>query len=99
MKSVVYDAPQPPEVDLDGVGYVNFVDADWKPVSQIRSEIGSTHNEAEEVHESIEGCTEENVGWMRIPSRFVRADFYQAMIGYPDMWYVFYQRPPEVLFW
>ena len=25
LKSVVYDAPQPPEKDMDCVGYVNFV--------------------------------------------------------------------------
>ncbi|PMD14972.1 hypothetical protein NA56DRAFT_650547 [Hyaloscypha hepaticicola] len=99
LKSVVYDAPQPPEVDLEGVGYVNFVDADWKPMTQIISELVSTDDGEEEVHEPIEGCTEENVGWMKIPARFVRSHFYQAMMGYPDIWYVFYQRPPEVMFW
>ncbi len=99
MKSVVYDAPQPPEADLCGEGYVNFIDADWKPLSELASDGGDVDAEEEDVHEPIDGCTEENVGWMRIAPHMVGADFYQAMMGYPDVWYVMYQRPPEIRNW
>jgi hypothetical protein len=99
MKSVVYDALQPPEKDFDGVGYVNFVDGRWKPLSELTSNIGQVDEGEDEVHEAIEGCTEENVGWMKITSRMVGADFYEAMMGYSDVWYLKYQRPPETVNW
>jgi hypothetical protein len=99
LKSVVYDAPQPPEADLWGVGYVNFVDANWKPLSELTFDGEDVDAGEEDVHEPIDGCTEENVGWMRIASHMVGAGFYQAMMGYPDVWYVMYQRPPEIRNW
>jgi hypothetical protein len=99
LKSVVYDALQPPEKDFDGVGYVNFVDGRWKPLSELTSNIGQVDEGEDEVHEAIEGCTEENVGWMKITSRMVGADFYEAMMGYSDLWYLKYQRPPETVNW
>lgn len=99
LKSVVYDTPQPSERDLWGMGYVNFVDADWKPLSELTSSVGDVGAGDDDVHEPIEGCTEENVGWMKIDSHMVGAGFYQAMMGYPDVWYAMYQRPPEVQNW
>lgn len=99
LKSVVYDAPQLPEPDLDGVGYVNFVDANWKSLSELTSIVGDIGAEEDDVHEPIDGCTEENVGWMKIASHMVGADFYQGMMGNRDSWYAFYKRPPEISNW
>jgi hypothetical protein len=97
LKSIVYDAPQRPELDIDGVGYVNFVDADWKPLSKLAPTVGDVGDDI--VHEPIDGCIEENVGWMKIASYMVGPAFYQAMMGYPDTWYLFYERPPETSNW
>lgn len=97
LKSVAFEAPQPPETDLWGVGYVNFVDAEWKPLSELTEDVGGAREE--DVHEAIEGCTEENVGWMKIASHMIGAGFYQVMMGYPDVWYEMYQRPPGVKNW
>jgi hypothetical protein len=99
LKSVVYDAPQPPKRDLYGVGYVNFIDADWKPLSELPSIVGDISAGEDDVYAPIDGCTEENVGWMKIASYMVGADFYQAMMGNQDLWYAFYKRPPEILNW
>lgn len=94
LRSVVYDAPQAPKPDLDGVGYVNFVNADWKPLGELGIAAGE-----DDVHEPIDGCTEEDVGWMKIASHMVGTGFYESTIGYPDCWYVFYERPPEIKNW
>jgi hypothetical protein len=100
LKSVVYEAPQPPELDLDGVGYVNFVNAGWRPLSELTTIVGDISGVGgDEVHESIDGCTEENVGWMMIASHMVGAHYYEAMMGNPDSWYLFYKRPPEISNW
>ena len=91
LKSVVYDAPQPPKQDRDCVGYVNFVAGPWKPlISELTSNVEHVDEGEDDVHELIEGFTEENVGWMKITSRMVGADFYEAMMGYPDVWYLPY---------
>jgi hypothetical protein len=97
LKSAVYDAAQPAKAELFGDGYVNFVDADWKPLSEYFPD--DPEAAGGEVHEAIESCTEENVGWMKIGLHLVGPDFYRAMMGYPDVWYVMYQRPPEVMNW
>lgn len=97
LKSVVDEPPQLPE-DMCGEGYVNFVQADWKPFSEkaynTRDVIGV---EEDEGYEPIDGCTEENVGWMKISSRMVGTYFYQVMMD-PDAWYVFYKRPEEIVY-
>lgn len=82
-----------PRRDSHGEGFVNLVDSRWKP-------LGSRYprQEDDEVFEPIGGCTEENVGWMRVAARMIDTFLYEAAIDFPGgVWYVFYQRPPEVL--
>ncbi|KAK7403921.1 hypothetical protein QQX98_010291 [Neonectria punicea] len=74
-------------------GYVNFVNANWKSLAELGLDPG------DEEHESIHGCTEEDVGWMKMSAGLVGAEFYEAMIGVADLWYVFYKRPPAVNTW
>ena len=98
MRSVVYEAPQPPHPDLDGEGYVNFVNAHWQPMSELLPALGVESGEGvdgDEAYEPIDGCCEQDVGWMKMVSRVVGADFYQAIDGPSGVWYSFYQRPPE----
>jgi hypothetical protein len=73
---------------------VNFVDANWKPLSE---RFPAEGGEGDESHEPIDGCREENVGWMKIAAFMVGPDFYDAMSGFPDVWYSFYQRPFETV--
>ncbi|KAH6706369.1 hypothetical protein BKA61DRAFT_138235 [Leptodontidium sp. MPI-SDFR-AT-0119] len=98
LKSMVYGGPQPPKMD-GRRGYVNFVDAEWKPLSEIKSDLGIVDEAEDEVHEPIDGCTEENVGWMRIALHMVGAEFYELMMGNRDVWYTVYKRSPQVSNW
>lgn len=101
LKSVVYEAPQPPDDDFDGEGHVNFVDADWVPMSEWPKEYLLHPNQTpeEDLYDPIDGCREENVGWMKMAAWMVGPSFYEAMYDVPEVWYCFYQRPPETSNW
>ena len=62
LRSVVYEALQPLDYDLESVSYVNFVDASWPPYDDDIEDLDGD----EELFEPIEGCHAENVGWMKI---------------------------------
>jgi hypothetical protein len=47
--------------------------------------------------ESIDGCTEEDVSWMRISPYMIYADFYDVLSGDENQWHTFYERPPSVV--
>lgn len=87
LRSVAYNAPQPPELALDCSGYVNFVKANWVPMSQILLAAGHSLEDDGETYEPIEGCSEEDVGWMRLASINLTAGFYHSMLGWDDIWY------------
>lgn len=82
-----------PEPDLHGQAFVNFVDSQWEPMP--REVYG---DEEENVFHAIDGCTQENVGWMRVALRMIDAEFYETAAGFADgVWYVYYTRPPGIL--
>jgi len=87
LRSVVYGHPD----DYWEEGWVNLVRACWKRQ-------GPPVYTEEEDRDPIEGCTEEDVGWMRMVSRMMHSKFYEAIYGF-DSWYPFYQRPPEIVSW
>jgi hypothetical protein len=50
--------------------------------------------------DSIDGCVQENVGWMKItPMLMVSAEWYGTVGDFGVTWYAFYLRPPEVVVW
>lgn len=67
LRSIIHEAPQPPVFDLEGVGYVNLVDAIWRPHDDDSEDIDRNN----ESFEPVEGCQAENVGWMKIASQMV----------------------------
>lgn len=79
-----------------GGSHVNFIDANWKPYSEIFPE-EEPDEDPEELFEPIEGCEDENVGWMKIAPYMIGAEFYEAATAFGDSWYAFYQRPPETV--
>ncbi|BCR84336.1 uncharacterized protein ACHE_11738A [Aspergillus chevalieri] len=93
LQSVVYPG-------LHSIGYVNLVKADWVPMSE-QPAGGKLCDEddyfEEEQYEPIDGCCEEDVGWMRLAVENLGAGFYDSMFCLDDMWHVFYKRPPEVV--
>jgi hypothetical protein len=57
-----------PKNDISGKGFVNFVDARWKPLGDRYSD------NDDEKFDPIDGCTEENVGWIRIAAMMIDTD-------------------------
>lgn len=82
-----------PERDLFGKGFVNLVNSRWTFLSE-DSYRYTGEPEHEEVFDPIDGCTEEDVGCMRIARRSIGADLYM-MDDYS--WYAYYLRPPAVV--
>jgi hypothetical protein len=85
LESVIHDAPAPPLPDATTDGFVNLIWRDWEPTSDPR----------EPVEEPIEGCTQEDVGWMMVAYADVMVSMYYYLRDWND-WYVEYRRPPEV---
>lgn len=86
LKSVVTDAPQPPEPDLDSIGCVNMIEGDWTLDEDEEEDDGG---------EEIEGCTQHNVGWIRVPVCGLAPRTY-SMFGDDAGWDICYVRPPDV---
>ncbi len=76
------DAPQPPAPDLELTGYVNIICADWS-------------FEEDEGKDVIEDCTQNDVGWMKVPVDDLASRTY-SMLGMSGGWETCYVRPPGV---
>ncbi len=92
LRSFVNEAPQPPDFDLEGVGYVNLVDASWRPHDDDSEDLDRN----DQPFEPIEGCRAGNVGWMKTASQMVGLSGYDAFTTLGD-WCAFSKRPPEVV--
>jgi hypothetical protein len=82
-------------------GSVNFVDADWRPLRE-RLPAEKISNEEFEF-DPVEGCTEEHVGWMKIAGPMINRDLCglegdQGSGMDPELWYVYYVRPDDILY-
>jgi hypothetical protein len=71
-------------------GFVRLIYGDWEP------EVNKDGNEDKEL-EPIEGCTQEDVGWMNIPYDEVQS-IGAGGLAMCDMhdWDMYYARPPEM---
>lgn len=88
LRSVVYE----PEEDMWEKGYVKLVQASWRSLIEALEEYKD-----EDLHEPIDGCPEEDVGWMKISTPSVGVSLYDALWGFPHIWYAFYLRPPDTV--
>jgi hypothetical protein len=105
-----------PKDDFYEGGFINFVDSRWKPMGERPSRSCMSDNrdiedgdedeliedeDEDEVFDTIDGCTEENVGWMRLAATtVVGTEFYVSVYDYVSgAWYVTYKRPPEIAIW
>lgn len=84
--------------ELYGEGYVNFVDPQWRSLAEQSVNYELRINPDDEVFEPIDGCTEEDVGWMRIASGMIDATWYATVVDFHGgAWYAYYRRPPEIV--
>jgi hypothetical protein len=86
LQSIVSRAPQPPDVDLEDVGYVNLVDATWRPHDDDSEDL----DPKDQPFGPTEGCRAENVGWMRIALHRIGTSGYDGLTKLRD-WYAFYK--------
>lgn len=88
-------------IDPWDTGFVNLVDAHWKSQADRLAELAAEGNELDEddepdlSFEPIEGCREEDVGWMRLPSSRMVPRMYEELDLDDSLCYVNYRRPPE----
>ncbi|KAK0381135.1 hypothetical protein CLIM01_01492 [Colletotrichum limetticola] len=85
LRSIVFEAPQPPDYDLDCESHINFIDAYWKPIREWAGVLRHTEQDEidafETAHEPIEGCGEENVGWIKVSTETMGSDWYEVWLG------------------
>lgn len=79
---------------LDGA-FVKLVDGHWEPLGEDKQ--AKDDDEEREKLQPIEGCTEEDVGWMCIVPDMIDSSFYNTLTGDPNVWFIFYERPPSIL--
>jgi len=94
----------------EGEGWVKLIKGDWESREATRQqqqqrETGPkviaedegefTNDEDDEEYPAIEGCIEEDVGWMKVQLKSVMPDFYVNLRD-PNAWHTEYRRPPDV---
>ncbi|MCJ1462293.1 hypothetical protein MMC07_000893 [Pseudocyphellaria aurata] len=94
LHSVVHDAPAPPTPDATKRGWVKLVSKAWVPIEEDPRARGRPRDP--NLYEPIEGITEGDVGWMKVPYRGVMTEYRSAIEG-PNGWRTEYRRPPKVV--
>ncbi|KAJ0413063.1 hypothetical protein BJY00DRAFT_320167 [Aspergillus carlsbadensis] len=85
-------------VRLYGTGHVNFVYADWPhDLEDCDEDEIQEDSEYDEIFEPIDGCTEEDVGWMKVAATGLGPSFFFWSDGFEE-WQDNNVRPPEVLY-
>ena len=82
LKSIVNDALQPPAPDFEPIGYVNIICADCAL-------------DEDESEDEIEECTQNDVGWMKVPVDGLAPRTY-SMLGESGRWEICYVRQPDI---
>ena len=86
LRSVVHEAPAPPELDTTNKGWVKLIDKSWYP--------GRSEGDVDAL-EPIEGVTERDVGWMKVPYQDVMTEWYTRCRSLNN-WNLNYRRPLKI---
>ena len=98
LDSVLREAPPAPKCDIDRVGFVYLVNGSWEPYESdngLDEDESGGDSEPEEPRTPLEGCTLEDVGWMRVSFEDATLGMYCRMRD-QNSWDIMYQRPPAV---
>ncbi|KAG8622853.1 hypothetical protein KVT40_009364 [Elsinoe batatas] len=75
-----------------GLSHIKLIRAD---ASTLTNDNGSV--DEEDAYEAIDGCSDFDVGWMKIALKLTGPSFYESLYGSNEAWYAYYQRPPDEL--
>ena len=89
--SVVHEAPAPPAPDATKKGWVKLINKSWIPVEEDPRARPNPNT-----YPPIDGVTERDVGWMKVPYRAVMTEYYSGSEGL-NGWRTEYCRPPRVV--
>lgn len=108
LRAVVHDVPPPETPGHSKLGWVKLIDARWRPDAppQLQADLGQELSLSLSLPASddlgkfpaIEGSTEHDVGWVRVPYQYVQSDTYCDACD-KNWWVVVYRRPPTILGW
>jgi hypothetical protein len=73
--------------------FVRLVNAEWKP--EVLGEEDFVNDDVPPPEESLEGCTENDVGWMKVCWGYVELPGFHKIRDWED-WEAYYTRPPEI---
>ncbi|KAL2756602.1 hypothetical protein ACRALDRAFT_1062330 [Sodiomyces alcalophilus JCM 7366] len=97
LRSIVYDRDPSDPWDL---GHVNFINSEWEPQGPPESEEERLAMLDDEPLPPIDGCTDEDVGWMKLKTSSLGISFHLAATYYvEDTWHYDYKRPPAIVDW
>jgi hypothetical protein len=82
----------PEEFDYEA-GFVRTVHAEWKP--EVLDEEDIANGDVSELEKPLEGCTEHDVGWMKMRWRIIELPGFHKL-RHIDDWQAHYARPPEI---
>lgn len=91
LHSVLHDAPAPPAIDLTAKGWVKLISKSWIPIEE-----DPRARPNQNVYEPIEGVTERDFGWMKVPYYCVMTEYYTGNEGLNGS-RTEYCRPPKVV--
>lgn len=95
LHSVVHDAPAPPNNDTTKKGWVKLISKFWIPIEE-DPRAPPPRPDPNDEYEPIEGVTEYDVGWMKVPYHEVMGEYYSGNEG-ANRWRTEYCRPPQVV--
>lgn len=75
-------------------GFVRMVNAEWKP--EVFDEEDIANGNIPPPEEPLEGCTENDVGWMKVCWGYVELPGFHKVCDWED-WEAYYTRPPEIV--
>lgn len=78
-------AEAPPASDTRSEDFAKIVSRCWEPYGARDSDL---------LHEPIEGCTEEDLGWMMVD--YTDAVVFYHLLRDRNSWYIVYKPPPNV---
>lgn len=80
--------------DVYETGFVRMINAEWKP--EVLDEENTADGDVPQPGEPLGGCTEKEVGWMKVCWGYVELPSFHKLRDWED-WEAYYARPREIV--